>query len=186
MRTLGVDWALVGGFAVAAYAGGRATADVDVAVAVDSAQAVDRMVFALRSLGYEVGPVLEDTETGRPATVRMFAPETGGRRVLVDFLVETSGIEAEVVAAASRRAVRPGFEIPIARLGHLIALKVLSERDDRLQDRIDLQNMLAVANEEELARAREGIHLIAGRGRGRGKDLQLRFEEFLAQARSEQ
>lgn len=180
MKAVGVDWALVGGFAVSAYAGGRATADIDLAVAIASDAEVDRIVFGLTRLGYEVGPVLEDTESGRTATVRLFSPIQDERKILVDLLINTSGIEDEVVRAAQKRRIRPGFELPIASLGHLIALKVLSESDSRLQDRIDLRNLVAEATNEDAAVARAAIRLITERGRNREKDLDVRLNEFLA------
>ena len=178
MRKANVEWALVGGFAVSAYAGGRATADIDLALAVSSNREVDRVVFELTALGYEPGVILEDAETGLTSTVRMFSPGKERRAIYVDLLVNTCGIEAEVVAAAQARRIRPDLELNVALIGHLLALKVLSEREDRLQDRIDIQNLLAVATEEELDTARQGMALIMERGRAREKDLLARFREF--------
>ena len=182
MKRVDASWALIGGFAVSAYAGGRATADIDLAVAIESNREVDRIVFGLTQLGYEVGPLLEDVETGLTSTVRMFSPEHEGRRVLTDLLVSTSGIESEVVAAATVRQVRPGFRLPIASLGHLIALKILSESDSRLQDRIDLRNMLSISMPADVDLAAAAVALIAERGRARGKDLHRTLQRYIALA----
>ena len=97
-------------------------------------------------------------------------------------LATTSGIEHEVVAGAEVRQIRPGFSLRVAALGHLVALKVLSESDSRLQDRIDLRNLLAAASEEEVARARAGIDLMNQRDRARGKDLHAILDRYIALA----
>ena len=178
MRHVNVGWALVGGFAVSAYAGGRATADIDLALAVSSNREIDRVVFELTSIGYEPGVVLEDTETGLTSTVRMFSPGKQRRAIYVDLLLNTCGIEPEVVAAAQARRIRPDLELMVAQLGHLLALKILSERDDRLQDRIDIQNMLKVAKSGDIELAIRGMALITERGRAREKDLLGRFRHF--------
>jgi nucleotidyltransferase AbiEii toxin of type IV toxin-antitoxin system len=89
-----------------------------------------------------------------------------------DLLFASSGIEPEVVAAADRIEVVPGFTVPVARLGHLIALKVLA-RDDRTrpQDRVDLAALLTQADAAALGEAREALTLVARRGFQRGRDL---------------
>jgi hypothetical protein len=68
--------------------------------------------------------------------------------------------------------VVPGFEVPIARLGHLIALKVLA-RDDRTrpQDRVDLAALLSRASATDLHEAREALTLVTRRGFHRGRNL---------------
>ncbi len=184
MRKVNVRWALVGGFAVSTYAGGRATVDIDVALALDSDSDIDRVVFQLTGLGYQPGVVLEDAETGKAATVRMFAPGPQSPGIYVDLLVNTSGIEGEVVAAARPRVLRPGIEMPVASLGHLLALKSLSERDDRLQDRIDLQNLLTVASSTDIALAYESADLITERARARNKDLRATLDRYIALAKA--
>jgi hypothetical protein len=181
LRAVNVRWALVGGFAVSAYAGGRATADIDVAVAVDSDAEVERAIYGLNSAGYEVATLLETEDSGAIATVRLRFPVTDERELLFDLLVRTSGIEAEIVAAAKVRAVFPTLSLPVACLHHLLAMKVLSERDTRLQDRLDIQGLLAVASESDIEQARDALRLIAERGRDDGKDLLTRFEELRTQ-----
>jgi hypothetical protein len=178
LRSADVRWALVGGFAVSAYAGGRATADIDVAVAIDSDSEVDGVVFALTSRGYHVATLLEDERDGVISTVRLTFPTPDRRELLFDLLVHTSGIEAEVVAAAQQRVVFPGLRLPVARLHHLLAMKVLSERDTRLQDRLDIQSLLAVASDADIEATRGALELMEIRGRNDGKDLLARFDEL--------
>jgi hypothetical protein len=90
----------------------------------------------------------------------------------VDLLFASSGIEPEIVAAADRIEALPGLDLPVARIGHLIALKVLS-RDDRLrpQDRVDLAALLARADAEAFGQAREALALVTRRGYQRERDL---------------
>ena len=72
---------------------------------------------------------------------------------------------------------------PIPRVGHLIALKLLSESDRRLKDRMDLQALFAVADAAELTRAAEGLALITARGFHRGKDLPALLAQWTAAER---
>lgn len=180
LHAAGVRWALVGGFAVSAYAGGRATADIDVAVAAGGDTEVERVVLALKTMGYSVATLMEDKQSGEIATVRMHFPVQDGRELLFDLLVRTSGIEPEIVGDALPRVVFPTLTLPVARLHHLLAMKVLSERESRLQDRLDIQALLAVASEADLTETVLALKLIEERGRNDGKDLPGRFEELRA------
>jgi hypothetical protein len=74
-------------------------------------------------------------------------------------------------------AVLPSLRIPVARVGHLIALKLLA-RDDasRPQDWLDLLALRAVADADELALAAEAVRLIQERSFSRGRDLVAELE----------
>ena len=67
----------------------------------------------------------------------------------------------------------------VARVGHLIALKVLS-RDDiaRPQDLVDLRALLGVASPDELRLASDSVGLIKARGYHRGRDLAEELSEL--------
>lgn len=177
---LSVPWALVGGLAVSARAEPRTTRDVDAVVGVRNDAEAESVVFSLQSRGYATRSVLEHQSTGRLATVR-FEP-TDGRRpvVLVDVLFASSGIEPEVAAGAERLAVLRGLEVPVASVGHLIALKVLA-RDDRSrpQDADDLRALLAESAPDDRRQAREALALITARGFQRGRDLIGAFDALL-------
>ncbi len=86
--------------------------------------------------------------------------------------------------------VLPGLFAPVARTGHLLALKTLALRPDRPQERpqdfTDIRELLQVANGEELRRARSALELISRRGFDRGKDLDALFEDQLFQFRDRQ
>ena len=72
-------------------------------------------------------------------------------------------IEAEVVAAAEPVEVVKQIILPVARVGHLIALKLLSVAPGRETDHSDLRNLAQVANEVEWQRAEDAVKLISKR-----------------------
>ncbi|MFL5408964.1 MAG: nucleotidyl transferase AbiEii/AbiGii toxin family protein [Myxococcales bacterium] len=179
----GARFALVGGLAVSARTEPRFTRDVDLAVAVDSDAEAEGLVRTLQECGYATLAVLEQAKTGRLATVRMSQPRTVEPQGIVDLLFASSGLEPEIVSAASPLAIVRGLDVDVAQRGHLVALKVLARDDDRRpQDRLDLLALLRGIDSAELSRAREGIVLIAQRGFDRGKDLQTELERALAEA----
>jgi predicted nucleotidyltransferase len=174
---LAANWAVVGGLAVSARAEPRFTRDVDVAVAVPEDAAAERLIADLRARGYEVEALVEQTAVARLATARLVPPESAA---IVDLLFASSGIEGEVVAQAERILVIPGLILPVARVGHLMALKLLA-RDDRSrpQDWDDLRALLAVASSVDRDDARAAVRIIDERGYARGRDLTKALEEFL-------
>ncbi|MCL4809906.1 MAG: nucleotidyl transferase AbiEii/AbiGii toxin family protein [Thermoanaerobaculia bacterium] len=181
----GLRWALVGGLAVSARAEPRTTRDVDVAVAVPDDAAAEALVFSLGTEGWEVAAAVEQSAAGRLATIRLRPPfDRRGRGVVVDVLFASSGIEPEITREAERLEVLPGLVVPVARLGHLIAMKVLS-RDDRTRprDAEDLRGLLAEASDADLALARNALERIAARGFHRGRDLAAEMQRALAELR---
>jgi hypothetical protein len=95
----------------------------------------------------------------------------------MDLLFASSGIEPEVVASAEPIELLPRLTMPVARTGHLIALKLLAQDDiERPQDAADLRALLRTASAADLQQAREGVELIVGRGYDRGRDLVAAFE----------
>ncbi|WGX98789.1 nucleotidyl transferase AbiEii/AbiGii toxin family protein [Nocardioides sp. L-11A] len=170
LRSLEVDFALVGGLAVSARSEPRFTRDADLAVAVADDAGAEALVFALRSLGYEVLGTVEHETTGRLATARLGRPGAG-RSAVVDLLFASSGIEPEITAAAETMDVLPGVTIPVASTGHLIALKLLSTVDARPQDAPDLRSLAEVATDTDWEAAAVAVGLITLRGYARGRDL---------------
>jgi predicted nucleotidyltransferase len=162
-------FALVGGLAVSARTTGRVTSDVDLVVAVSTDAEAERVVSDMRARGYSLELVLDHVEASRLSTVRMRSPADPD--VHVDLLFASSGVESEIVADAES-VVIVGVTVPVARAGHLLALKLLSMSERRARkDGPDLDELLRVADAAEIARAREAIRLIAERGYARGKDL---------------
>ncbi len=175
-RRLG--WALVGGFAVSARAEPRFTRDVDVAVAVIDDRAAEQNVHDLVADGYRLLASVEQDAVGRLATVRL-GPVAGD--VVVDVLFASSGIEPEIVRSAEAIEILPGLVVPVARTGHLIALKLLARDDEsRPQDLADLRSLHEVATREDVDLARSAIHLITERGYHRDRDLAAALTALLS------
>jgi hypothetical protein len=74
-----------------------------------------------------------------------------------------------------------GLRLPVARLGHLLALKLLARDDEtRPQVFVDLRALLARADDGELDRARRAIALITERGYARGRDLDAALDALVS------
>ncbi len=181
----GVRWALVGGLAVSARAEPRTTRDVDVAVAVPNDAAAEALVFSLGTEGWEVAAAVEQDAIGRLATIRLRPPfERRSRGVVVDVLFASSGIEPEVAQEAERIEVLPGLVVPVARLGHLIAMKILSREDrSRPRDAEDLRGLFAEASDEDLDLARAALGRISTLGFHRGRSLAEEMQRALSELR---
>jgi predicted nucleotidyltransferase len=183
LREAGVSFALVGGLAVSVRAEPRFTRDADLAVAVTSDAQAEALIQALRALGYRIEATVEQDAVGPLATARL-ARATETDAPIIDLLFASSGIEAEVVAEAESLELLPKLTMRVARIGHLIALKVLSRDDiERPQDLVDLRLLLRVATATELARAREAVALITSRGYQRGRLLMADLERLLSDRR---
>lgn len=168
----GAHFALVGGLAVSVRTQPRFTRDLDLAIAVDNDQQAEALVQRLGTSGYVVAAVVEHEAKQRLATVRLRSPKETGQGIVADLLFASSGIESEVVSHAQPLEVFPGVVVPVARIGHLIALKLLSRDDaNRPQDAVDLAALVAVADAAEIDVARAAVALIETRGFARGRDL---------------
>lgn len=185
LADLDVDWALVGGFAVAARTEPRFTRDVDLAVSVVDDSSAQRVVQRFGDEGLVPFALLEHEVTGRLAAARLHATAPDIRGAVVALLFASSGIEPELVAAAHVEEVLDGLRVPIPTVGHLVALKLLSEDERRLQDRLDLQKLFAVASRADIDVAREAVRLVTARGCHRTKALEELLDAWLERARPE-
>lgn len=179
LRRLGKRFALVGGLAVSLRAEVRFTRDVDLAIDVADDAEVEDLVRDLRAVGYEAIALVENQERGRLAIVRLESPSG----VVVDLLAASSGIEREIVDRAAPLTLEGVGEIPVARAEELLASKVLSMTERRLQDRIDALNLVLVNDELDLAAVREALRRITERGYDRGQDLEEKLADLLAQSK---
>ena len=175
----GLAWALVGGLAVSVRAEPRFTRDIDVAIAAPDDAEAEQVVAAFQALGFVVRLVLEQQALGRMATVRLVAPGHGVSGVVVDLLFASAGIEAEVCCAAERLEIVPGLVVPVARAGHLIAMKVLAVSAERWQDEGDLRVLITGLAPAERARALAAVSAIEAIGANRGKPLREDLERRL-------
>lgn len=165
LRAGGFRYALVGGFAITLRAEPRTTRDLDVVLVVSGDQEAERVALVLRMRGYTdhpKGAAIERSD-GRLATIRLISPpvDEEGAGVQIDLLVACAGIEPEVVAASQLLEVMPQVFIPVARSGHLVAMKVLAARP---QDLEDIRMLLREMGEADLELAQESLVLIERRG----------------------
>jgi hypothetical protein len=181
LRQAEADFALVGGLVVSVRTEPRFTRDADFVVAVSNDGDAEALIRSLRARGYEVEALVEQEAVGRLATVRL-AVGADAEGPVLDLRFASSGIEGEVVTEAEPIQLFPGLIVKVARVEHLIALKVLA-RDDvkRPQDLVDLRALLRTATPAEVARAREALGMIAARGYHRGRALVPQLESLLGE-----
>ncbi|MGK0481263.1 MAG: putative nucleotidyltransferase [Planctomycetota bacterium] len=186
IQSLGYDCALVGGLAVSVRTRPRATQDIDVAVAVTADEDAERVGFELSEAGYRLRDTLENTGTGYISTLRFNHPRDAhdAQEPTIDVLFSTCGIEREIVDDATPIRSSSGAIVRVAQVPHLIAMKTLSERDDRAKDREDLQALVRVATKAQLDEARTLLSLIEKRGYNRNKDLSPLLESFIERHQS--
>jgi predicted nucleotidyltransferase len=175
LRALGRSFAVVGGFGVSVRGEVRFTRDVDLAVTARDDADVESLVRELRARRYEVVALVEHDERARIATVRLRAP-TG---IAVDLLTASSGIESEIVGRSSPVSIEGVGVVPVARAEELLAMKVLSMDERRLQDRIDAGKLLDVNRELDLPGVRANLQLIEARGFNRHQDLAAKLQGLL-------
>jgi predicted nucleotidyltransferase len=175
-----LPWALVGGLAVSIRAEPRFTRDVDLAVAVADDAAAEALVGDLRAQGYRLETTLEQEALGRLATARLTPPGSNAAGIVLDLLFASSGLEQEVCQAAERLEILPAVSVPVARAGHLVAMKLLSRADHRLQDEIDLRNLAVVLTTEDIELARLAVARIEAVGANRGRELVADLARYLA------
>jgi hypothetical protein len=109
----------------------------------------------------------------------LLAPGEPDAGIVVDLLFASSGIESEICAAAEPVEVTPGFTVPVATVGHLVAMKALSVSPSRLQDEIDLQGLIANLAPVERQRALDAATRIEAIGANRGRALRADLERRL-------
>jgi predicted nucleotidyltransferase len=165
-------WALVGGLAVSVRTEPRFTRDLDLVVAVANDASAETLVHSMHAAGFRALATVEQAATHRLATARMAPFGESPRGMMLDLLFASSGIEAEICAEAEMLQVFQQVFIPVARLHHLIALKALA-RDDRTrpQDAADLRQLIAAAQESDLAAACEAARMVEERGYNRSRRL---------------
>lgn len=182
LADLQLRWALVGGLAVSARTEPRFTRDIDLVIAVTGDRDAEQAVHALQRRGYRVHALVEQEAAGRLATARLLPQGEDDAGMVLDVLFASSGIEPEIADAAEPLEILPGLQIPVATLGHLVALKLLS-RDPRTrpQDQVDLVQLLRVARGSDLDVARRAVEAIHARGFQRDRDLVTDLERLTSQ-----
>jgi hypothetical protein len=113
------------------------------------------------------------------ATARLVRPEAGTSTAFIDLLFASSGIEDEIVRTADRLEVLPDVYMPVASIGHLIAVKVLAGRH---QDLTDLGYLITAATQADLDEARTSVAIIQERGFNRGQNLTEDLSAIIGQS----
>jgi hypothetical protein len=99
--------------------------------------------------------------------------------IAIDLLAASSGIEREIVARSSNVTIEGIGVVPVARAEELLAMKVLSMDDRRLQDRIDAESLLALNADIDVAGVRDNLRLITERGFAGHQDLAAKLQLLL-------
>jgi predicted nucleotidyltransferase len=180
LDALGARWAVIGGLAVAFRAEPRFTKDVDIAVAVSDDAEAEGIVNRLQVRGYALASLVEQDYVNRLATARLVRPQAGTSSAFIDLLFANSRIEDEIVRRADRLEVLPDVFMPVASIGHLIALKALAGRH---QDLTDLGYLISAATDADPAEAIASAAKIRERGFNRGQDLPADLATIISQAR---
>ena len=168
-------FALVGGLAVSVRSEVRFTRDVDIAVQVQSDADAESLVFELKVGGYQPIATVEHDERHRLSTIRLLSPWG----VKVDLMFASCGIETEIVERATNVALPHAGDVPVAQAEELLAMKVLSMTERRLQDRIDALRLISCNPKLDLVRVRQNLQTIRGRGFDRGEDLEAKLTSVL-------
>lgn len=180
LERLSIPFVLVGGLAVSVRAEPRFTRDADLALSVTNDEEAEEVVHEFLGHGYRLLALVEQEATDRLATARLLPPGGSEEGIVVDLLFASSGIEPEVVAAGEPLEIFPDLTVPVARTGHLMALKVLAQAGDRPQDFVDFATLSAGADEKERTLCRDSLDLIQQRGFSRDKDLTKKLRGLVA------
>jgi hypothetical protein len=151
----GVDFVVVGGIAGYAHGSNYPTFDLDVAYARDHANVV-RLVGALEEIGVRLRGAPEDV----PFQLDPRTIENGANFTFVtrfgdfDVLADPGGIRsyAELKAAAATTTIF-GFDVAVASIDHLIAMKRAAART---KDKLMLEEYIVIADEQRRHARGEG------------------------------
>lgn len=128
-----VEWAVVGGLALAAHGAGRLTNDVDI---VTERRAQEELIGFLEEVGYRTlhrSAGYSNHLHGEPALGRVDVVYVDGRTA------------RELFAAAETVTVVAGLSARVPRVEHLVAMKVLAAKNDAsraLQELADIAALL--------------------------------------------
>jgi predicted nucleotidyltransferase len=137
----GVEFMIVGGFAVALHGFPRYTEDLDVLIARNEENA-EKLMSALREFGFgNIG--LSIVDFLNPDRV----VQLGRVPVRIDIITSMSGIkDYEQLFASSRIQDLDGLNVKIISLDNLIVNKKASGRD---QDKVDARRLLTIKSQKK-------------------------------------
>ncbi len=164
---VGAQFALVGGLAASARSEARFTRDIDVAVAIESDEQAEHLVWQLGQRGFKAIATVEQEATARLATARL----SGDNGVVCDLVFATCGIESEIVRTAEPLEVFPETRIPTANVEALLAMKTLSVTPKRPRDLGDIRAMMLANPDFDEQQVARYLEMVEARGYARGQAL---------------
>jgi len=132
LNARGVEYLLIGGYAVGHYGYPRYTADMDIWIAAHSATA-ERMVAAMRDFGFDLPTLTPDLFLQERNIVRM-----GVAPMRIEITNAIDGVE--FAPCYARRVVEVIDDVPIPLIS-LEDLKANKRASGRLKDLADLENL---------------------------------------------
>jgi predicted nucleotidyltransferase len=127
-----VEYLLIGGFAVAIHGYPRATADMDVWVARNRANA-ERIVSCLREFGFDTPDLVPELFEDPERIIRM-----GEAPLRIEILTDIDGVTFDDCYARANEQIVDGSPVPVISLHDL---KVNKRASGRSKDRDDLENL---------------------------------------------
>ena len=128
----GVEYLLIGGYAVALYGYCRTTADMDVWVAVAPENA-QKLVSVFREFGMDTPEVIPELFLEEGNIIRMGVPP-----VRIEVQTKVSGVQFDDCYERRRRANLEGFQVNVIGLDDLKTNKRAAGRDKDLDDLANL------------------------------------------------
>ena len=128
-----VEYLLIGGYAVGYYGYPRATADMDIWIALKPENA-EKLVIVLREFGFGIEELTPDLFLKEEQIIRMGLPP-----VRIEILTTISGVSFEECYVARQVDVLDGVEVSLISLDHL---KVNKKASGRYKDLNDLENLI--------------------------------------------
>ena len=127
-----VEYLLVGGYAVAYHGYPRATADMDIWVAINPHNA-QRLVDAIRAFGFEMPELSPDVFLKKDQVIRMGVPP-----IRIEIVTTASGVDFEECYAARLVDELDGVAVSVINLEHL---KINKKAAGRHRDLDDLEHL---------------------------------------------
>ena len=127
-----VEYLLVGGFAVAIHGYPRATADMDVWVARNRANA-ERIVSCLREFGFDMPDLVPELFEDPDRIIRM-----GEAPLRIEILMDLDGVAFDDCYSRADEQIVNGSPVPVISLNDL---KVNKRASGRSKDHDDLENL---------------------------------------------
>ena len=141
-----LSYAIIGGWAVQAHTHSRTVDPKDVDMVVATRTPKDVMA-AMEARGYAIIGTQVHPATHEPEIARLSVPgHADGTPNGVDIFFSGLGVERDVVDSAQRMQPYEGLEAPVAALGPMCAMKLMSAEapDRRARDMRDLEELVAL------------------------------------------